>query len=72
MDFTAMRGDMSNLSEEVAALRFTVKQVDERSQRGEKLMLDMQGEQRKMSRVVDRIAAVLKVPDEEEDAPPAA
>ena len=52
---------MDSLREDVSALRTTVKRVDERSQRGEKLMLEMQGEQRKMSNVLDRIAVALSV-----------
>jgi len=52
---------MNNLSEDVSALSTTVKRVDERSQRGEKLMLEMQGEQRKQSRTIDRIAVALHV-----------
>lgn len=53
---------MGALSEEMAALRFTVKQVDERTLRGERVMLEMQGEQRKMSGTIDRIAQALNVP----------
>lgn len=57
---------MGALSEEMSALRFVVKQVDERTLRGERLMLDMQGEQRKMSSTIDRIAEVLHVPVKKE------
>lgn len=60
-DFAAMRGDMNNLSEDVSALRTTVKRVDERTLRGETRMLEMQVEQRRMSRVLDRIATSLNV-----------
>lgn len=55
-DSQDMRTDMGKLSEELGALRVTVKQVDERTLRGEKLMMDMQLEQRKQSKVLDRIA----------------
>ena len=52
---------MSHLTEELSALRYIVKQMDERTLRGERLMLDMQGEQLRMSRAVDRIASALHV-----------
>lgn len=70
-DFTNIRGDMHHLSEEVTALRVTVRHVDERSLRGEKLMLEMQGEQRKMSKLLNKIADALKVPtaDPDDSAP---
>ncbi len=55
-DFSAMRGDMTSLSDDVAGLKKVVKQVDERTLRGEKLMLDMQGEQRRTAKMIDRIA----------------
>lgn len=56
-DFSAMRGDMTNLSDDVAGLKKVVKQVDERTLRGEKLALEMQGEQRRTAKMIDRIAA---------------
>lgn len=55
-DFHSLRSDMGLLSDEVASLKVVVKQVDARTLRGEKLMLDMQGEQMRVSRTVDRIA----------------
>ncbi len=56
-DSLAMRSEMSTLKEDVAALRTTVKQVDERTIRGEKLMLEMQGEQRKTFKLLETVAA---------------
>jgi len=63
-DFHALRTDMGNLSDELGSLRMTVKQVDDRTLRGEKLMLEMQGEQLKISRTLDRIALHLHVAPE--------
>lgn len=63
-DFREMRSGMNKLSEEMAELRTSLRHVDERTVRGEKLMLEMQGEQRRMSRAVDRIAEALHVPTE--------
>jgi len=60
-DFASLRSNMTNLSEEVSTLSATIKHVDERTQRGEKLLMDMQISQRRTSRVVDRIAVFLKV-----------
>lgn len=55
---------MGSISEDVASLKVSVKHVDERTLRGEKLMLQMQGEQRKMAHTVDRIAEHLHVAPE--------
>ena len=62
---SVLKNSMSALSEEMAALRYTVRQMDERTMRGEQVLLEMQGQQTKMSRAVERIAEVLNVkPDE--------
>ena len=47
---------MGTLAEEVAGLNTVVKQVDARTLRGERLMTEMQGEQRRASRMIDAIA----------------
>lgn len=66
-DVSMLKNSMSALSEEMSALKFAVKQVDERTLRGERLMLDMQGEQHRMSRTIDRIAQTLNVPKDDHD-----
>lgn len=58
-DVHALRTGMSRLTEEVTLLKVAVKQVDERTTRGERLLLEMQGEQLKMSKTLDRIASTL-------------
>lgn len=63
-DFREMRTGMSKLSEELGELRATVRHVDERTMRGEKLMLEMQVEQRRMARSVERIVEALHIPAE--------
>jgi septal ring factor EnvC (AmiA/AmiB activator) len=63
-DFREMRHGMSKLSEELGELRATVRHVDERTMRGEKLMLEMQVEQRRMARSVERIVDALHIPAE--------
>ena len=67
-DFNVLKADMDNLSDELGSLRTTVKQVDDRTLRGEKLMLEMQGEQLKISRTIDRIALHLNVTPESSPA----
>lgn len=70
-DVHALKASMGALNEEMSALRFTVKQMDERTIRGERVMLDVQGEQRRMSKTIDRIAATLNVgSDETKDREP--
>lgn len=61
VDVRTMNDRMDTLSHELVALKVVVKQVDERTIRGEHLMLEMQGEQRKISKTLDRIAAHLHV-----------
>lgn len=60
-DVSVLKNSMSALSEEMSALRFAVRQMDERTLRGERVLLEMQGEQSKMRRVVERIADALNV-----------
>lgn len=66
-DVNMLKNSMSALSEEMTALRFTVKQMDERTLRGERLMMDIQGEQHRMSRTIDRIANTLNVPKDDHE-----
>lgn len=63
-----MKNQMGALGEDLSALRITVKHVDERTLRGEVLMLDMQGAQRRMAHTVERIAAALHVEAPPEDS----
>lgn len=65
-DVHALRTGMTRLTEEMTMLKVAVKQVDERTIRGERLMLEMQGEQSKMVKALDRIAATLAAHAEEE------
>lgn len=69
-DSKQMRNEMGKLTEELGALRVTVHQVDERTRRGEKLLMHMQGEQRQMSKTLDRIADHLHVPPPPSDPEP--
>lgn len=52
---------MNDLGEDLSALRTTVKHVDERTLRGEGVMMSMQVEQHRMSRVLDLVAEKLEV-----------
>lgn len=54
-----MRADVTSLRGDLSEVQHTVQQMNERSQRGEKLMLEMQGDQRRMSKVLDSIAQTL-------------
>lgn len=56
-----MRAKMDDLGDDLSALRTTVKHVDERTLRGEGVMMSMQGEQRRMSKVLDLVAEKLNV-----------
>lgn len=60
-DMHEMRSKMAGFGEDLAALKTAVKHVDERTLRGEKLMMSMQMESRHTSKVVDAIAAKLQV-----------
>lgn len=48
---------VKRLDDEVSILKQVVKGIDERTIRGEKLMMEMQGDQRKMMRLLEGIAA---------------
>lgn len=52
---------MDDLGEDLSALRTTVKHVDERTLRGEAVMLSMQLSQRRVERVLDAVAEKLQV-----------
>ncbi len=58
-DTQEMRDNMERLSEDVQLLHATIKQMDERTIRGERLMMEMQGEQRQQSKVLAEISAHL-------------
>lgn len=58
-DFVSLKADMANLGSDVAALRVAVRQVDERTIRGEHLMLAIQGDQVRAFKVLERIEARL-------------
>lgn len=58
-DVHALRNGMTHLTEEVVLLKAAVKQVDERTLRGERLLMEMQGEQLRMAKTLDRIAVML-------------
>ena len=75
-DMLDVRGRMGRLGEDLSALRISVKQLDERTLRGERLMMDMQLDQRlmakeqtHMARTVERIATALHVGHEEAHPP---
>lgn len=59
--FTTMRENVSSLHEDMAALRTTVKHVDERSRRGEVIWLQMQGEQRQLTKGVKAMQTTLEL-----------
>lgn len=61
-DVHSLRTGMHSLSQEMSALKHAVKQVDERAMRGERLMMEMQVEQLRMAKTLDRIAHALQVP----------
>lgn len=60
---------MGTLSEAVDVLRISVKHIDERTIRGETLMLAIQGEQHKQSKVLERIAHSLHVEEDVQIGP---
>lgn len=70
-DFHSLRTDMGSLSDEVAGLKTVVSKVDSRTLRGEKMMMEMQGEQRRASKMIDRIAEHWKI-ELEPPVPPSA
>jgi hypothetical protein len=61
LDMHSMRTKMDDLGDDLLALRTTVKQVDERTLRGEAVMLSMQLSQRRVERVLDAVAEKLQV-----------
>lgn len=61
-DVHMLRVSMGSLNEEMTALRYAVAQVDERTARGEQVMLNVHEAQQKMTRTVERIAKALRVP----------
>jgi hypothetical protein len=67
-DFHTMKVDVGHLSEELAVMKISMKHVDERTKRGELVLLEMQGEQRKISRTLDRLAQAQGITPE--PAPP--
>jgi hypothetical protein len=60
-DVVLLRGSMVAIATDVQSLKLTVHQMDERTVRGEKLMLMVQLEQRRIARTIDAIADKLEV-----------
>lgn len=55
-DLHCVKEDVGSLADEVVGLKAAVKQVDARSGRAEKMLNEMQLEQCRSSRMIDRIA----------------
>lgn len=56
-----VEGDVRVLKQDHAILRDHIRQIDERTLRGERLMMEMQMEQRHMARTLDAIAQKLDI-----------
>ena len=74
-DVHALKLGVNHLRDEMVAVRLAVKQIDERGVRGERLLLEMQGEQLRTNKALEqtaqtleRIAATLKAHAEEEQS----
>lgn len=72
LGMTGIGVTVKRLDDEVSLLRTVVKSIDERTIRGEKLMMSMQGEQRQMQNnqremldILGRMEAMLKGPPKE-------
>lgn len=63
-DFHTMKTDVGHLTEELAVVKISMKHIDERTRRGEVVLLEMQGEQRKISRSLDRLLGAQGLPPE--------
>jgi hypothetical protein len=61
-DYHGLKASMSTISGEMSSLRAAVHQVDARSIRGEQLMMWLQRDQRRLTRVLEAVAGALKVP----------
>ena len=70
-DLDSVKQNVGSLADAVAGLQSTVKQVDDRSQRGERLMNEMQLEQRRAGRMIDAIARKWDIAVEPPTAPSA-
>lgn len=51
-----MKTDFGSVVKDLSTLQETVDEMDERAVRGERIMLEMQGEQRATGKTIDRIA----------------
>jgi hypothetical protein len=60
LGMTGIGVTVKRLDDEVSLLRSVVKGIDERTIRGEKLMMSMQGEQREMMKLLGSIADSLR------------
>lgn len=69
LGMTGIGVTVKRLDDEVSLLRSVVKGIDERTIRGEKLMMSMQGEQRQMLRILERIATSVHAEAPKEAAP---
>lgn len=70
-EVSGLKETVSELSEELASLNSVTAQVNERTLRTEHVMLAVQGEQRRTSRVIDRIAEHFNLKPEPTIAPSA-
>jgi hypothetical protein len=61
MDMHDMRAKMNDFGEDLSALRVSVRHVDERTLRNEKVMLEVQGEMRQGFRLVAALADKFQV-----------
>ena len=61
-DVSSLRSEVTAFKEDMTVLRTQIRQIDERTLRGERLMMEMQIEQRHMARVLDAVAAKLEIP----------
>jgi SMC interacting uncharacterized protein involved in chromosome segregation len=61
-DVRALKYEVDTVRQDLTALTISMRQIDERTIRGEKLLMEMQGEQRRTNRLLEGIAAKLEVP----------
>lgn len=62
VDVSALKSQMDIFREDMTSLRTHLRQIDERTVRGERLLMEMQIEQRRASRVLEAVADRLGVP----------
>lgn len=61
-DVSVLKTQMDAFREDIVALRTHLRQIDERTFRGERLMMELQIEQRRASRLLEAVAEKLNVP----------